>query len=248
MVHSWKRSEHLNLSANFELKNWNLTPIKKTCLSCLHANGQGNVVGAYNVLNRDSEDFMSCGSIVEVLASQSPDYLSDILKGINLTCCIISTLSFWNSLLIGWIDWNNLASCSWTNSCGVTVSMNHNNLHILHTLIPVTLCIVLAALCFSLLSLIYQHTLLWLEIKAIFCMSWTWAHRDSLSLWFFCLFFVCLFLFFVLNEWTLFGKLWPLMSATVDSQMVSPTQVGQFLKCTACIESAPCAFLPLNPH
>lgn len=104
-----------------------LASTKKTCSSCLHANGQGNVVGAHNVLTRDSEDFMSCSFVVGVLAGQSPDYLSNFFKGINRTRWLISTLSFWNPLLIGWINWNNLASCSRTYSSGLSVSMNHNN-------------------------------------------------------------------------------------------------------------------------
>lgn len=59
---------------------------------------------------------------------------------------------------------------------------------------------------------------------------------------------VCVFCFFFsLNKWTLFGSLWPPMSATIVSQMVSPAQVGELLTCTACIESVPCAFLPLYP-
>lgn len=49
------------------------------------------------------------------------------------------------------------------------------------------------------------------------------------------------------KEWMLFGSLWPLMSVTIISQMVIPAQVSESLKCTACIQSAPCAFLPLYP-
>lgn len=37
------------------------------------------------------------------------------------------------------------------------------------------------------------------------------------------------------------------MSATIVFQMVIPAQVGESLKCTACIQSAPCAFSPTLP-
>lgn len=77
-----KEEVNILISANFLTgKVCDSTSTKKTHSSCLHANGQGNVVGAHNVLTRESEDFMSCWFVVGVSASQSPDCRSNFLRG-----------------------------------------------------------------------------------------------------------------------------------------------------------------------